>query len=276
MSDRPTIRAMDTAELDLVLDWAAEEGWNPGVGDASPFQAADPEGFLLASVGGEPVAAISVANHSDRFAFLGLYLCRPAWRGRGIGWALWTAGLLHAGDRTIGLDGVAAQEGNYARSGFVRVGATIRLEGWLDAPTGSGVRASRTDDLPAILALDRAATGTDRRRFLSAWVAECPDRRTHVYEEGGQVVGFATARACRAGSKVGPIVAPDAATALRLAGANPFDGPTAIDVPEANHDLIAALTARGFAESFRTARMYRGTPPSGDHSHQAIGSMELG
>jgi len=102
---------MNISDVELVLDWAAEEGWNPGPEDAAAFHAADPEGLLIAEVAGEPVAAISVVNHSASFAYLGLYLCRPAWRGRGIGRALWLEGLAHAGGRTVGLDGVAAQEG---------------------------------------------------------------------------------------------------------------------------------------------------------------------
>ena len=65
-------------------DWARIEGWNPGLDDAPPFWAADPLGYFLAEVDGQPAAAISVVNHDDSFAFLGLYLCRPAFRGRGI------------------------------------------------------------------------------------------------------------------------------------------------------------------------------------------------
>ena len=76
-------------EIGLILDWAAAEGWNPGLDDAAAFFAADPQGFFIAENDGEPIAAISVVNHSERFAFLGLYLCLRNWRGRGIGYALW-------------------------------------------------------------------------------------------------------------------------------------------------------------------------------------------
>lgn len=271
------IRSMDADDLAMVLDWAAEEGWNPGLDDAAAFYVADTEGFFLAEVRGEPVAAISVVNHSATFAFLGLYLCRPAWRGRGIGMALWRHGLAYVGDRTVGLDGVAAQEANYARSGFVRTGASIRFEGQHDGLEVSGSRPARPEDLPQLLDLDRRATGVERERFLSAWLDPVPGRATRVVEDqDSRIFGFATARACRTGCKVGPIIAADTQMALALAASPPFGGPVAIDVPEANHALIQALVERGYRETFRTARMYRGPAPVGDGREQAIATMELG
>ena len=39
-----TVRLMTLADLAMVLDWAAAEGWNPGLDDAAAFLAADPEG----------------------------------------------------------------------------------------------------------------------------------------------------------------------------------------------------------------------------------------
>ena len=62
MTDTPVTRPMSAAELETVMGWAAEEGWNPGLADAAAFHAADPEGFFLTLVGGEPVAAISVVE----------------------------------------------------------------------------------------------------------------------------------------------------------------------------------------------------------------------
>ncbi|MCB1350353.1 MAG: GNAT family N-acetyltransferase, partial [Maritimibacter sp.] len=83
------MRVARADEIGTVLDWAAAEGWNPGLDDAAAFFAADPEGFFVTERDGAPVAAISVVNHAPDMAFLGLYLCRPEWRGQGIGFALW-------------------------------------------------------------------------------------------------------------------------------------------------------------------------------------------
>lgn len=270
------IRRMTPAELGQVIEWAVQEGWNPGLGDAPAFHAADPQGFFLAEVAGEAVGAISVVNHSDDFAFLGLFICRPKWRGRGIGRALWREGLAHAGSRTIGLDGVAAQEANYARSGFVRTGATLRFEGPPATGTGPTVRAMRPEDLPVLLDLDRAATGIERARFLSAWTGGTSDRQTIVLERDGRIGAFATARICRLGCKVGSIIAPDADCAVALINSVQWSGARIIDVPEANHAFISALVAKGYRETFRTARMYRGPAPQGDGTEQAIATMELG
>jgi hypothetical protein len=41
------IRVMSALDLARALDWAAAEGWNPGLGDARAFQIADPQGFLV-------------------------------------------------------------------------------------------------------------------------------------------------------------------------------------------------------------------------------------
>ena len=111
-----SFRTARADELPLVLSWAEAEGWNPGPDDAAAFFASDPEGFFVADADTGPVAAISVVNHSDAFAFLGLYLCLPEHRGKGIGFGLWQHALAHAGARCVGLDGVPAQQDNYRKS----------------------------------------------------------------------------------------------------------------------------------------------------------------
>ncbi|MBE3638384.1 GNAT family N-acetyltransferase [Mangrovicoccus algicola] len=273
--------AATPAEIALVLDWARAEGWNPGLEDAAAFHAADPGGIFLAEQDGAPVAAISVINHSDTFAFLGLYLCLPAFRGRGIGHALWTHALAHAGERTVGLDGVAAQEANYARSGFVRQGATLRMAG--PAPIGEapGLRPAGGTDLAAIAALDLAATGVARPRFLAAWLMQARSRRSIVLDRDGRVAGVATARLCGEGCKIGPVIAPDADAAWTLiagAAAALSAQRVILDVPEWQDALTGRLAAAGFATTFATARMYRGpapAPAAGGTQH-AIATMELG
>jgi GNAT superfamily N-acetyltransferase len=79
---------MTRDELDLAVEWAAQEGWNPGLADADCFYAADPQGFQIGYLGEEPVGCISVVRYHDSFGFLGFYIVRPEQRGRGFGYRL--------------------------------------------------------------------------------------------------------------------------------------------------------------------------------------------
>lgn len=271
-------RRASLSDLEQILDWAAEEGWNPGLHDAPAFFAADPDGFFLAERDGQAIAAISVVNQSDRHAFLGLYLCRPEHRGKGIGFALWQHALAHAGDRTVGLDGVPAQEANYAKSGFVLVDRTRRLIGTLPGAPVAGTLAG-PGDIDAIVRLDAEANGYPRDRYVSAWVTGTTDRKTVVLRDGAALTGFATARRCREGVKIGPVIAPDAGLALQLAGqaAGAFQTASVIvDVPDAATEFGARLRGAGFQETFATARMYRGAAPAMMPNLHAVCTLELG
>lgn len=272
-------RVATRSEVDLIVRWAGDEGWNPGRDDADAFFAADPDGFFVAEEHGAPVAAVSVVNHSADFAFLGLYLCRPDWLGKGIGFALWRHALAHAGDRTVGLDGAAAQEANYARSGFRRTGATRRFEGRLELGAAKDIRVADPGDAQAQMRLDAAANGVVRPSFLSAWLSRDPTRRTVVLDGPASLGGFAMARLCGRGCKVGPVIAPDAVFALALirAALGEFGSDEAIaDLPDERGDLAAMLTDLGFQETFSMARMYRGPPPQTGPTLMAIATMELG
>src|SRR5215471_14056292 len=123
------IRVMRPDEIALAADWAAAEGWNPGLADPACLATVDPEGFLIGELDGAPTATISCVNYDERFAFLGFYIVRPDLRGRGYGLRIWNAAIAHAPARTIGLDGVVAQQGNYRKSGFQLAYANVRYGG---------------------------------------------------------------------------------------------------------------------------------------------------
>ena len=134
-----SIRTMRPDEISIAIDWAAGEGWNPGLADAACFATADPNGFLMGELDGVPVAIVSCVKYSASFAFLGLYIVREDMRGRGYGLSLWNAAIARAGRRVIGLDGVVAQQQNYKRSGFELAYANVRYGGAVsipDAPRG--------------------------------------------------------------------------------------------------------------------------------------------
>ena len=133
---------MRADEIALAADWAAAEGWNPGLNDAACFATVDAEGFLIGELDGKPAATISCVNYDDRFAFLGFYIVRPDLRGRGLGWRIWQAAIAHAGARTIGLDGVVAQQDNYRKSGFTLAYRNVRYGGRVAAGGRAGRRGS--------------------------------------------------------------------------------------------------------------------------------------
>jgi Acetyltransferase (GNAT) family len=87
------IRTMRPDEIAIAVDWAAAEGWNPGLADAACFATVDPEGFLIGELDGAPAATVSCVNYDPRFAFLGFYIVRGDVRGRGYGLRIWNAAI---------------------------------------------------------------------------------------------------------------------------------------------------------------------------------------
>ncbi|MET8424353.1 GNAT family N-acetyltransferase [Nocardia sp. NPDC004860] len=268
------------AEWATVVEWAAAEGWNPGLRDVTAYFAQDPDGFLLGRVNGEPATAVSVVNYGDDYAFLGFYLVRPDLRGRGFGLATWEAGLKHAGERVVGLDGVPAQQDKYRRSGFELAYSSARFVGVPRLPLPDDtVTALAPADFAALQPYDSACYPADRPVFLSAWLAE-PGHRTFARIVDGTVTGYATLRPARDSLRVGPLFADtpgDAHQLLAALAAHAAGMPLAVDVPLDNEPAVRLMEAAGLTPSFETARMYTG-PVRAYHRERVYGatSLELG
>lgn len=260
------VRTMSRGEIDIAVDWAAAEGWNPGLHDADCFHAADASGFLVGLLDGEPIATISVVKYGESFGFLGFYIVSPRHRGKGHGLAIWNAGLEYLKGRTIGLDGVVAQQDNYRKSGFAPAYRNIRYAGKAAgdrAPDGAVVPLS-TRNFPDIEAYDRPFFPEGRRGFLECWIRQ-PGSTALGIEENGRLCGYGVIRPCRAGFKIGPLFADTPAHAEDLFDAlqsrAPRDAPIYLDTPEPNREAVALAERHGMTPVFETARMYTGTAP---------------
>jgi hypothetical protein len=256
------IRRMSPEDVETALEWAAAEGWNPGRHDATPFLAADPEGFLVGEREGEPAAMIACVRYGKAFGFVGLYLVRPDLRGKGLGIEIWRAGHERFGDRAVGLDAVDAQVANYERAGYVAAGHTYRFRA-----EGGGAGAVREERIAPVryqdvTSFDARAFPAPREAFLRAWLAQ-PEARVLGLLRDGEVAGYGVRRRCREGCKIGPLFAPDAAGAEALLDAlvAGLDEPYTLDVPRANAAATELAERRGMTPVFRTCRMYRGEPP---------------
>ncbi|MGY4572331.1 MULTISPECIES: GNAT family N-acetyltransferase [Bradyrhizobium] len=260
-----SIRHMQPDEIALAVDWAAAEGWNPGLADAPCFAAEDPQGFFIGELDGEPAAVISCVNYGARFAFLGFYIVRPDLRGRGHGLKIWNAAIAHARPRVIGLDGVVAQQANYQKSGFGLAYANVRYGGTVAAPSAPSDGAVALADLPMALieADDATVFPAPRPAFLRAWI----NTSGHVGRalmRDGRLAGWGVIRPCRTGRKIGPLVADDRACAEAVVAAllaSAGSGEVFLDVPAVNRDAVALAQDLGLSPVFETARMYTGTIP---------------
>ena len=275
------VRTMSRRELDRAVDWAAAEGWNPGLHDAGAFHVADPEGFLVGVLDDRPVASISVVRYGQGFGFLGFYIVVPEARGHGYGRQIWEAGLARLAGCVVGLDGVVAQQENYRRSGFalawrnIRFGGVPPVEDW---PT-DGLVDARTIPMDRLLAFDGTLFPAPRPSFLAAWIA-LPGAVALARLRDGDLVGFGVVRPCREGMKIGPLYAADPGVArqlfLALAAAARGE-PVFLDVPEPNRDAVALAREAGLTQHFETARMYAGPAPALDARRlYGITTFELG
>ena len=255
---------MTEAELALPLQWAAEEGWNPGLHDARSFHAADPDGFLLGELDGRPVGSVSAVCYGERFGFLGLYVVKPEFRGRGFGLKLWRAALDHLGSRIIGLDGVVAQQDNYRRSGFALAFRNIRQRGEGGGRAPSGLVDLAMVAFEEIARYDATAFPAPRAAFLKAWIAQ-PQVHALAAADGLSLKGYGVLRPCREGFKIGPLFADDGETAERLLQgliARAPRVPVFLDTPEANPAALALAARLRMTPTFETARMYRNGAPT--------------
>lgn len=269
-----SIRTMTPEDLELVLLWAADEGWNPGLEDAQAFLAADPDGFLIKTVDGKPAAALSVVNHDAHNAFLGLYICVPELRGRGLGFELWNAGIAHAGSRCIGLDGVPEQVANYQKSGFTPAGMTTRFTG--TSPVSPKPLVATPVSIDELLREDAKMAGFERDQFGRSWFTDTQSRQTFVLSD----TCFATARQCQVGVKIGPLYAQTSTevdTLLAAIAARYPNQTLILDVPDTSHELQRYLRRANFQPAFETLRMYRGTAPQAElPAFSATATLELG
>ena len=272
-------------EILIAVDWAAAEGWNPGLADDACFATVDPQGFLIGEIEGEAAATVSCVNYDASFAFLGFYIVRADLRGRGYGLQIWNAAIAHAGARVIGLDGVVAQQQNYRKSGFELAYANIRYGGTVAAPeapraqVNAQVIALSEIPLAHVEAYDATLFPAPRPAFLRAWIG-APGHVGRAVVRDGRLAGWGVIRPCRKGRKIGPLVADDRAAAevvlsALLAGVG--GGEIFLDVPGINRDAVALAQDLGLAPVFETARMYTGAiPPLRLERIFGVTSFELG
>jgi len=282
-----TTRRMNYAEVGQLVEWAAQEGWNPGLADADSFWATDPEGFLAIDVEGQMAGAGCAFYHGPAYGFMGLFIMRPEFRGQGLGRTLWYARRDKLRSRlspegSIGMDAVTHMIPFYAAGGFEVFARHCRFQlntQDLTAEVSPAVVALTAEDLPEVQALDRHGFPCPREKYLAAWTSQ-PDAYWLGLRGDNGLQSYSVMRPCRAGWKVGPLFASTKEEARQLflaCVARAEKGPVFLDVPDNNPAAWSLCEEFGMQQVFECTRMYFGPVPELDHAWiYGVTSLEAG
>jgi GNAT superfamily N-acetyltransferase len=271
MSHQPEyrIRRMTAGEITgIAVQWAMQQGWNPGLHDGNAFAQADANAFWVGLLNEQPIACLSVANYHNSIGFIGFYLVHPDHRHRGYGLRLWNHVLGTQEVKVLAGDGVMEQLENYQKSGFQFAWMNARYTmTHLKKPFNRcpNVRKYQTVAFKDLLTYDTKHFGIKRADYLCAWL-EMPNSYPLVYLTEGQLKGLGIIRKCLNGWKIGPLFADtyDIATMLfnELSLHAEIGDTLFLDIPEANPYALQMVQSLGMKSVFKTARLYKGGIPA--------------
>ncbi|MEH2273905.1 MAG: GNAT family N-acetyltransferase [Nostoc sp.] len=277
--DNFRVRPMTKDDLKIALSWAASEGWNPGIDDVDNFYIADPGGFLIGELNGQPISCISVVRYSAKFNFIGIYLVKPEERGKGFGLKTWQEALKLISNQPAALDAVLQQVNNYQRFGFKPAHSHLRYQGIINGKISPDVTDLKNLDFEQLCRYDERYFPSSRPHFLSTWINQ-PHGQGYAIINDANLVGYGVIRKATDGFKIAPLFAEneEIAEKLFLALVTYAEiSPIYVDVPNINEAAILLFEKYQMTSVFEYVRMYTEEPPNIDwHKIFAITTLELG
>lgn len=255
MTDTLTFAPFAPAHLEGALRLSQEAGWPHRMEDWRLVQRIS-RGVVV--LDGPKVVGTALATPFGTVAMANMIIVDAAMRGRGLGRRLMDR--MMAGVDVPEWRLVATEDGLplYEKLGFAATGQILQHQGVIGTCAMlEGVAAAEPADLPAILALDRQATGADRTGLLALLMAE---GEIAVIRDTSGLSGFAALRDFGRGAVVGPVIARDAQQAKRLLSfffARRAGGFLRVDTTAAA-GLAPWLTAQGLAPVGGGIAMQRG------------------
>ena len=263
------LRIMTTADIPDGMRLKEIAGWNQTPTDWERFLQAGPDGCFVALVDQAGVDAkvcgtATTIIYEGKFAWIGMVLVDPDFRGRGIGTDLLkkTIGYLDAKKiPSQKLDATPAGKPLYEKLGFV---VEYELERWVlnREPAAEGSAPENEPvNLSDIFKWDREVFGADRSSLLGSLNATDPDFTLTASAEGA-LAGYALGRRGSRADHLGPWVARDETAARELLAEflrRSRRETIFADCFTNNSFARRLLEERKFQSTRTLTRMYRGT-----------------
>ncbi|HPA17543.1 MAG TPA: GNAT family N-acetyltransferase [Verrucomicrobiae bacterium] len=260
------VRAMAPQDVELGLRLKDQARWNQTEADWRRFLDLEPKGCFIAEWDGRPVATTTTCLLGT-VGWIAMVLVDESARNRGIGTRLVehaVTDLLTRGARTIRLDATPLGKPVYERLGFVADYELARMQGTTHAPRQADPAILRVKgpNIPALLRLDTATTGTQRDRLLARLVSEAPER-TGLTQRDRRVTGYVMWRPGSHAATLGPAIATEPSDGVALLDwALGQCGGHAIfvDVPVGNRNAMDWALSQGLDFQRHFLRMHLGLP----------------
>lgn len=253
---------MTEADIPVGMRLKEVAGWNQTPADWRRFLKFSPGGCFVAELEGRIAGTVTTIIYENRFAWIGMVLVDPAFRGRGIGTRLIENAIEFLDKRgvpTMKLDATPQGKPVYERLGFK---SEYEIERWLlrrpSHPHGSP--ASRPEVLDEVLKLDHQVFGASRSELLRSLASEAPAFTLATCGDD-ELKGYAFGRAGSRADHLGPCVAWDEPTAAALLDQflhRSSRNMIFVDRVKPCELLAAILRPRGFELSRQLTRMVRG------------------
>jgi GNAT superfamily N-acetyltransferase len=283
------LRIMTKADVPAGMRLKEIAGWNQTAEDWMRFLDASERGCFVAEVDGEVRGTVTTITYEQRFAWVGMVLVDPQYRGRGLGTKLLKTAIEYLQDARIAaikLDATPQGKPIYEKLGFQ---AEYEIERWIlkrtaeaAAQAGETVPANMVSgqNLETILAEDREVFGADRSQLLKSLRQSAPEFTGAVWENS-TLRGSAFGRHGSFADHLGPWMAKDKSAATQLLSsfiANSRRETLLVDCLKSNAIAGALLRAMGFEYSRPLTRMVLGANqyPGSTENLCAITGPEFG
>jgi len=260
---RMNLRVMTAADIPAGMRLKDHAGWNQAPADWERFLRASPQGCFVAEVDGRVRGTATTIVYEERFAWIGMLLVDPEYRGRGIGTRLLEKAIEYldaCGIPTLKLDATPEGKPIYGRLGFVTEYEIERCTLRRMSDDRAARRSPLQRGLTRILRWDREVFGADRSELLRSLHRKAPEF-TLTNQFRGELAGYALGRRGSHADHLGPWMARDEASARELLDEflrRSARGTVFVDVLKDNPFARRLLPARGFEFSRPLTRMYRG------------------
>ena len=276
-----SFREMSRADVAAGLGLCRASRWNQLSRDWECFLKLSPRGCRVAVKDDRVIGTVATVSYQDRFSWIGMVLVDPAERRQGIGSQLMREALkVLSGQETIRLDATPDGREVYLKLDFVDEYRLSRMETVVSDRVArdedNPARLMTKSDLPRVFELDHQVFGADRDMMLKWMFGGSPEYSWLIVHDG-EVAGYTFGRRGFNFEHLGPVIAQDRVTAMRLVTAclsNQLGRPFILDASRHDAEWARWLESIGFKEQRPFIRMFCGNncyPGSPDKQYAILG-----